>query len=196
MSKRLFTDEERKERKRAASRRYQAKRRLDPGYRVMEAAKSRANYKIKKLDPTYVARENARSLKTYHEKTRPFQDKMEQRRSKVRSYQQNLRERRLEIKLHLQQILGARCVSCGLTDHRLLDFDHIDPKKKTMVISQSLGKPLEMLLEEIKNCQLMCPNCHRLKTIEQFEHDAYKNREYRNKYRTTFKPLSSSLNES
>ena len=169
---RMYTDEERLERKRACKKKAAAKA-----------------YARNKQDPAYVVKVNAKNLNDYHTRIRPFPDKMEKRRLRIKSYQQKRRIKLNEIKIVLQQALGGECVSCGLTDSRLLDFDHIDPANKTMMISQSLSKPFELLLAEAKKCQLMCPNCHRIKTLEAGNFNAYRYREYRNAYRTAFKPL-------
>lgn len=67
-------------------------------------------------------------------------------------------------KQELQAILGSKCAHCGEVDPIVLEFDHIDPATKTMVISMSYNKPMEILVEEIKKCQLLCANCHKRKT--------------------------------
>lgn len=102
---------------------------------------------------------------------------MEQRRAKKRAYwatrgkssqAANRAKRRQELldrKLHLQRFLGGVCKQCGIEDHRLLDFDHIDPATKAFAISNNFYKPLGDLMAEVEKCQLLCANCHRLKTL-------------------------------
>jgi len=57
------------------------------------------------------------------------------------------------------------CVDCGFNKWpEALDFDHIDPKTKSFIISKeatSISK--EKLLMEIAKCELRCSNCHRHK---------------------------------
>jgi len=59
------------------------------------------------------------------------------------------------------------CEECGERDVRVLDLDHIDPKKKTRNWGRGtswmrLGwKAIE---EELRLCQVLCANCHRRKT--------------------------------
>lgn len=186
-----LTEEERKERRKIASNKYSRKMRLDPEYNARFCVKAKDYYyRMKEIDPTFLEKIKARNRKSYHDNIKPYKEKMEQRKLKAREKVESRRILRKELKFKLQQLLGGRCTKCGIEDSRLLDFDHIDPSKKTMMISQSLHKPEEQILEELKNCQLLCPNCHRIKTLESKDYDAYKNREFRNSYRTPFKPLN------
>ena len=61
------------------------------------------------------------------------------------------------------------CVDCGNNDIRVLDFDHISGEK-SFCISQAVSshKSINLLLEEIKKCEIRCANCHRIKTYKQF----------------------------
>lgn len=58
--------------------------------------------------------------------------------------------------------LGGRCVQCGEQDLFKLEFDHIDEKLKTKQITRMVPKDWD---EEIKNIQLLCNICHRIKNI-------------------------------
>lgn len=59
------------------------------------------------------------------------------------------------------------CTDCGVKYHPCaMDFDHVNPKIKVASISQ-LSKwrnKIEELLLEIKKCELVCANCHRVRT--------------------------------
>jgi len=46
---------------------------------------------------------------------------------------------------------GMVCKHCGITDKRVLTIDHIDPEGDRY---------------DIKNTQVLCNNCHRIKEIE------------------------------
>jgi 5-methylcytosine-specific restriction endonuclease McrA len=61
--------------------------------------------------------------------------------------------------------LGGKCVRCNSINK--LEFDHIDPKLKSIDISKDWGKSLDNLEEELVNCQLLCNSCHKAKTKEQ-----------------------------
>ena len=56
-------------------------------------------------------------------------------------------------------MLGGKCVDCGTTKN--LQFDHIDPSKKSFNISCVLS---ERTLKELEKCELRCGNCHLEKT--------------------------------
>lgn len=63
------------------------------------------------------------------------------------------------------------CAKCGWYDPNLLEglqFDHIDPKNKEYCVSYlvAYSKSLDLIDKEIEKCQLLCINCHKLKTIE------------------------------
>lgn len=66
------------------------------------------------------------------------------------------------------QFLGGHCLGCGVDDFRCLQFDHIDP------ILRGAGdkcKPGDMLnniymdREGLDNVQVLCANCHAIKTF-------------------------------
>lgn len=59
------------------------------------------------------------------------------------------------------------CFCCGYNIHpSALDFDHINPEEKTMNVSQMLALNKDRLMVEIQKCQVLCANCHRIKTAD------------------------------
>lgn len=77
-------------------------------------------------------------------------------------------------KIIIDFLLTHPCVDCSETDIVVLDFDHIDPSTKVMNISDLVNRgSLSALTEEIKKCEIRCANCHRRKTVKQF--NTYKN---------------------
>jgi 5-methylcytosine-specific restriction endonuclease McrA len=64
------------------------------------------------------------------------------------------------------KFLGGKCTRCG--SKKNLEFDHIDPTKKEFAITQKivLRNP-EKLAIEVKKCQLLCIECHKIKTGNQ-----------------------------
>lgn len=82
------------------------------------------------------------------------------------------RNRRLKNRLrHLMfQYLQMRvCEKCEISDPRVLEFDHIDPASKSFSIARAMNNTVswEAILLEIKKCQVLCANCHRIKTSEE-----------------------------
>ncbi len=61
------------------------------------------------------------------------------------------------------------CSKCGISDKRVLAFDHRDDEHKYANISDlvSRGSPLEKLIKEIEKCDIVCHNCHMIRTFEQ-----------------------------
>ncbi len=69
------------------------------------------------------------------------------------------------LRIYLEQ---NPCVKCGEKDFAALQFDHIDPKTKRRNITKILSGAfsVEYLKAELKNCQVLCTNCHKLKTAQ------------------------------
>lgn len=61
---------------------------------------------------------------------------------------------------------NKKCVDCGnVYPHYVMDFDHLRDKK--FQISKSFDrKSLKEILLEIEKCELVCSNCHRIRTHE------------------------------
>lgn len=56
------------------------------------------------------------------------------------------------------------CLDCyGFYDPCQMDFDHVFGQK-SKTISQLMGCSEEVLLKELLKCQLVCANCHRIRT--------------------------------
>jgi hypothetical protein len=52
-----------------------------------------------------------------------------------------------------------------------MDFDHIGPKRNE--VSQLVYvSGTEALLEEIKRCEVVCANCHRIRTVRRLRASA------------------------
>jgi 5-methylcytosine-specific restriction endonuclease McrA len=55
------------------------------------------------------------------------------------------------------------CTDCsGFWKACQMDFDHVGPK--TASIGHLLSEPVDVLLAELQNCELVCVNCHRVRT--------------------------------
>lgn len=83
---------------------------------------------------------------------------------------------RAEFRSNMLKFLdGKACIKCGENDIRVLELDHIDATQKDFSISHAvrIGKNWIQVQEEIKKCQILCANCHKIKTAE--EYGWYKN---------------------
>lgn len=60
------------------------------------------------------------------------------------------------------------CIDCGISDIRLLEFDHVDPTTKLKCIGDMIRNRMSWIKieKEIAKCEVRCCNCHRLKTYE------------------------------
>ncbi len=59
--------------------------------------------------------------------------------------------------------LGSKCVRCGSVDG--LQIDHIDRTKKMMNVERMTFVKAERRQKELENCQLLCQDCHTIKTV-------------------------------
>lgn len=74
-------------------------------------------------------------------------------------------KRQKDLREHKKQLrYGKSCIDCGITDWRILEFDHIDPKEKIKNVSAC--STIETMTSEASKCELRCVCCHRLKTVQ------------------------------
>lgn len=66
----------------------------------------------------------------------------------------------------LDEYRDRPCADCGENYPRcVMDFDHRDPSQKHYTVSQMPGRVrLATLLAEIAKCDIVCANCHRIRT--------------------------------
>jgi hypothetical protein len=80
------------------------------------------------------------------------------------------RRRRNERNLRLVRELKSRpCADCGQAfPSYVMDFDHIGPKSAE-ISSMVRTLSTERLLAEVGNCEVVCANCHRVRTYMRLE---------------------------
>ncbi len=61
----------------------------------------------------------------------------------------------------------SKCVDCNNSDWRVLEFDHKDRETKSFNIADSVQYSIEKIQKEIDKCDIVCANCHNIRTIEQ-----------------------------
>lgn len=59
------------------------------------------------------------------------------------------------------------CADCGISNMIVLEFDHV--RGKTRQISNALHLSLVKLQEEIDKCDIVCRNCHCIRTYERMD---------------------------
>jgi hypothetical protein len=47
-----------------------------------------------------------------------------------------------------------------------MDFDHRDPAVKVQGVTRMIMGSIERMLAEAEKCDIVCANCHRLRTFE------------------------------
>jgi len=100
---------------------------------------------------------NIRSKKYYKENKEKHLDTVIHRREKAKNISKDYL---------LELFKNSECKDCGNKDIRVMEFDHISNNKRRD-ISQlvSGGWSLEVIKEEIKKCEIVCCNCHRIRTF-------------------------------
>lgn len=153
---------------------------LDPSKKVATITIVVSNYSWKKvqqeIDKCEVVcanchkRRTAKGLKTGKLKRGQNQKKKPDtpRRVSCRKY------RRKRIALFRQRIhnylLLHPCIDCGERDPIVLEFDHRDPSNKTNEVTSLIrSSSWKKILDEIKKCDVVCTNCHRIRTAHQYK---------------------------
>lgn len=88
----------------------------------------------------------------------------------LKNPQKNARSRRkrIEIRKFIIAVLQSNiCADCGISDWRVLEFDHRDRKLKKFNLADSTQHSLKKVKAEIAKCDIVCANCHNIRTIEQ-----------------------------
>lgn len=95
------------------------------------------------------------------EKTKKWNDN---NRNQVLDNNKAIKKRNYAFLWRYLKIFG-RCIDCGITDDRVLEFDHVIGDKVSGVkrLADSLAS-IDRIKIEIKKCEVRCCNCHRIKT--------------------------------
>lgn len=76
---------------------------------------------------------------------------------------------RLINKNYLKSIKDKPCVDCGIKyDYYVMDFDHLNEQDKENNVARMAagGWSLKKLIKEINKCEVVCANCHRIRTYK------------------------------
>lgn len=71
------------------------------------------------------------------------------------------------MKQWIRELKEEPCLDCGERfPHYVMDFDHRDGEQKEGIISRLANQLSVRRLEaELKKCDLVCANCHRMRTF-------------------------------
>jgi hypothetical protein len=78
--------------------------------------------------------------------------------------------RRRDRRKHLLNVYKMKkgCAICGYNRHGCaLDFDHVDASNKVAAVSRLTLGSIKKLFLEIRKCQVLCKNCHSVKSYTQ-----------------------------
>jgi hypothetical protein len=116
-----------------------------PEQRAKNAAYMREwNRRKRESDPEWVARDRARNARGKAKRTAEID----------------------EIKL------AAGCVDCGYRAHAVaLDFDHRPGEVKLFSVAWGKAHAWANVLAEMAKCDVVCANCHRIRTLARLQAD-------------------------
>jgi len=67
----------------------------------------------------------------------------------------------------IEHLRAASCLDCEEKDLVVLEFDHVGPKRGSVVGLALYEHSIASLEREIEQCEIRCANCHRRRTIRQ-----------------------------
>jgi 5-methylcytosine-specific restriction endonuclease McrA len=71
----------------------------------------------------------------------------------------------------IQQLKESKpCLDCGnYFPYYVMDFDHRNPAEKHITVNELVRRmpSIDRVLAEIAKCDLICANCHRVRTFKQ-----------------------------
>lgn len=97
---------------------------------------------------------------------REYWNNVKKLKSNIKNQQQALI--RIRNRTYIIELLKkSKCMDCPNNDWRVLEFDHRDTKKKLFNIADSSCISINKIQEEIDKCDIVCANCHCIRTIKQ-----------------------------
>ena len=141
------------------------RREYDKKYRELNKEKKRdQNIKWREENKEKIRERRKEGDKRYREENK---EKIREKRleyyqlnnEKIRKHQREYIKEKRAICL---EYLGGKCVKCGATER--LEFDHIKREGKKYSIARKLTYKFDNIKEELDKCQLLCVDCHKVKT--------------------------------
>lgn len=88
-------------------------------------------------------------------------------RSHMENVRQSHRRTRSQVTTIVNELKRSPCTDCGNSyPPSVMDFDHLDATTKKACVHHLVqkGRSLSMVMREIEKCELVCSNCHRIRT--------------------------------
>jgi len=117
-------------------------------------------------DKKYISGHNGRKYKDplQHKREWNYRDRYKRYLYKVARYQRRKGE--------LIILKGGKCKQCNLlyngTNACVFDFHHLKDKRFLLNVRNIGDKNWKIVLKEANKCQLLCSNCHRIKTSGEY----------------------------
>jgi len=75
---------------------------------------------------------------------------------------------RIERSQKLFKMHNSECKDCKMTHDNIsfFDFHHLDPSTKKYEVKTMICSSWNRVLEEAEKCVMLCPNCHRIRHLE------------------------------
>lgn len=74
---------------------------------------------------------------------------------------------RLAQRLYIKRLKEVPCKDCGVEyPYYVMDFDHRDGNTKLRNVGANASYGWKMLKEEVAKCDVVCVNCHRIRTSQ------------------------------
>jgi hypothetical protein len=95
----------------------------------------------------------------------------------VQRYESQKKHRDKNHNLMWELLTNSECKDCKINDPRVLEFDHLPIYEKKFDISRAVGgstRSWSSILTEIQKCDIVCSNCHKIRTMERGNYKRHK----------------------
>jgi L-lysine 2,3-aminomutase len=119
----------------------------------------------KPLSEFYTYRRSDRT--TYYARCKPCEIERLNNRDSPDLRAERQRGRLIRNREAVAKLKNNPCTDCKMTyPSYVMDFDHVNEGDKVMNVAKLISQdyPLRVILEEIDKCELVCSNCHRIRT--------------------------------
>ena len=83
----------------------------------------------------------------------------------MRSQDKRIKKQIAKDWVYQYKVNHSACADCGVSyPPYVLDFDHLKDKSFGISRALQLGLELDKIKQEVKKCEIVCANCHRIRT--------------------------------